>query len=61
MIKVNLIIIMVFFLINIAINYPIYLSEMKGVFNRLARDYKMKVYRDCLMIMLLVILYNLAT
>ncbi len=61
MLKINLLIFIVFFLINVAINYPIYLSEMKGVFNRLARDYKMKVYRDCIMIVLLTVCYSMAT
>ncbi len=61
MVKLNIIIFIVFFLVNIAINYPIYLSEMKGVFNRLARDYKAKVYRDCVMIILLTAFYSFAT
>ena len=61
MIKINVVIFIVYLLINIAINYNVYLSEQKGVFDRLARDYKMKVYRDCLMVMILTAFYSVVT
>ena len=61
MIKINVVIFIVYLLINIAINYSVYLSEQKGVFDRLARDYKMKVYRDCLMVMILTAFYSVVT